>query len=557
MLIRTTCLLVITTLLPLAAQVVGWRGDGTSRFPDQHPPLQWDAETGKNIRWRTLMPNWSNSSPIVVGDKVFVTSEPTDWAPILICCDADSGEILWQRELDHLDHLLGSQAAEARKTWSAALERFRELNRLYAGRNSLAEREAAGEDVAAAVAQLEQRAAALECTFKHHDRRKKGKDRPWTVEQRDKSHADQVKRCARDFGLITLGWNLGIENYHGCLTWLGYGYPTPVSDGERVYVWTAYNAVFAFDLNGRPQWVQHLGKLERSVGCAFATNPVLADGILVCAQAEGSRNKKTPQHITALDTATGKIRWQQQLAGFSIHSPHSPQVLQIDDTQYVYHSDGTLYRLADGKPMVTGLGKSSKGNGSAVKHGDCVFFNVGGDGALGKGVRFHAEGEGIRAEILFEKEGCMVAPRGETPVIWQDRLYTSRVTVDLATGKESRPVRAKSSRQAPNKRGKMDDEKAGNCVPWTLIADHHLIIGGAGGHYMNDRGGFWVIDLTTGKQIAENQLLNAPVSERGVDFYRGESATDEWKTFGNSAPFVAHDRIYFRSLDYLYCIGRR
>jgi len=282
----------------------------------------------------------------------------------------------------------------------------------------------------------------------------------------------------------------------------------------------------------------------------------LADGVLICAQAEGSK-KNNEQFITGIDAASGEIRWQQPLEYFSIHSPHSPQVLSLDGTAYVYHSNGVLYRVSDGKPMVTGLGKSSKGNGSAVINGETVFFNVGGDGNLAKGVRFHAEGDAIRAETLFEQKGLCIAPRGHTPVIWQDQLYTRRATVDLTNGNTSRQVRATSSRQALNKRGKMDDEKAGSGIPWTLVADHHLIIGGAGGHYMNERGGFWVIDLTNRQQVAENQLLNAPVAERGVAFYRGESATDEWQTFGNSAPFVAHDRIYFRSMDYLYCIGRR
>ena len=53
----------------------------------------WDiADSGaKNILWQTRMPSWSNSQPIVVGNKVFTYSEPYS----LVCCDATTGKILW------------------------------------------------------------------------------------------------------------------------------------------------------------------------------------------------------------------------------------------------------------------------------------------------------------------------------------------------------------------------------------------------------------------------------------------------------------------------------
>jgi len=80
-------------------QVVGWHLDTTGRFLDAAPPIEWSAE--KNILWKTLMPNWSNSSPLLVGDRIFVCSEPTT----LVCVRASDGEILWQRTNTYLDML--------------------------------------------------------------------------------------------------------------------------------------------------------------------------------------------------------------------------------------------------------------------------------------------------------------------------------------------------------------------------------------------------------------------------------------------------------------------
>ena len=43
-------------------------GNGT------HPPVAWDAAKGTNILWTTEIPGLANSSPVVWGDRVFLTS---------------------------------------------------------------------------------------------------------------------------------------------------------------------------------------------------------------------------------------------------------------------------------------------------------------------------------------------------------------------------------------------------------------------------------------------------------------------------------------------------
>ena len=39
--------------------------------------LEWDVENGNNIAWKTAIPGLANSSPIVWGDRVFVTTAIT------------------------------------------------------------------------------------------------------------------------------------------------------------------------------------------------------------------------------------------------------------------------------------------------------------------------------------------------------------------------------------------------------------------------------------------------------------------------------------------------
>jgi outer membrane protein assembly factor BamB len=65
--------------LPTAAPQEGswpsFRGPRASGVADgQHLPDEWNGTTGKNVLWRTPIPGLGHSSPIVWGDRIFVTT---------------------------------------------------------------------------------------------------------------------------------------------------------------------------------------------------------------------------------------------------------------------------------------------------------------------------------------------------------------------------------------------------------------------------------------------------------------------------------------------------
>ncbi|HLL77143.1 MAG TPA: PQQ-binding-like beta-propeller repeat protein [Pyrinomonadaceae bacterium] len=97
-----------------------FRGPAASGVADgQNLPDRWDGKTGENILWRTPLPGLAHSSPVVWGDRVFVTtavsSEPNatfrpglygdgdaarDRSPhrwLLYAIDKRTGKILWER----------------------------------------------------------------------------------------------------------------------------------------------------------------------------------------------------------------------------------------------------------------------------------------------------------------------------------------------------------------------------------------------------------------------------------------------------------------------------
>lgn len=77
-------------------QWTGPSGDGIA--PGESAPLEWTAE---NQRWRTPLPAPGNSSPIVAGGRVFLTSaDENGKRRSLLCFDREDGKLLWESGVD-------------------------------------------------------------------------------------------------------------------------------------------------------------------------------------------------------------------------------------------------------------------------------------------------------------------------------------------------------------------------------------------------------------------------------------------------------------------------
>src|SRR5690349_20623554 len=71
-----------------------WRGPDAAGIGDGHElPTTWS--TTDNLDWSLELPGWGTSSPLVYGDRVFVTTETTaDGKKLLLtmCFDRHTGE---------------------------------------------------------------------------------------------------------------------------------------------------------------------------------------------------------------------------------------------------------------------------------------------------------------------------------------------------------------------------------------------------------------------------------------------------------------------------------
>jgi len=203
-------ILVVSVALTAGANWPRFRGPGGSGVSDDTGlPTSWGPE--ESIVWQTPLPGFGTSSPITLGDKIFLTcysgygldqDEPGDQEDLLhhvVCLDRTTGKILWDK-----------------RSWALLPE----------------------------------------------------------------------------------------QDYSGFMALHGYASGTPVTDGQRVYVFFGRSGAWAYGLDGELLWKKSVGK--KTHGWGSATSPILHDDLVIINASVES------QSIVALDKATGKEAWRTE-----------------------------------------------------------------------------------------------------------------------------------------------------------------------------------------------------------------------------------------------------
>jgi len=96
---KSVCLGYLVALLAFpatAANWPNWRGpDNDGISPEKNLPVQWNEN--KNIRWRVALPDRGNSTPVVWGQRVFITQAiEKENRRTVMCFDRTNGKMFWQ-----------------------------------------------------------------------------------------------------------------------------------------------------------------------------------------------------------------------------------------------------------------------------------------------------------------------------------------------------------------------------------------------------------------------------------------------------------------------------
>lgn len=77
-----------------------WRGPDANGVADGRIlPTSWSQ--AKNVRWSAKLPGWGTSSPVVYGNRVYVTTETEERGKkslLTLCFDRENGKELWRHD---------------------------------------------------------------------------------------------------------------------------------------------------------------------------------------------------------------------------------------------------------------------------------------------------------------------------------------------------------------------------------------------------------------------------------------------------------------------------
>lgn len=543
------------------AEVVGWNNDGSGSFPDARPPVVFDGASGTNVKWKAKLPNWSNSSPIVVdadkGPRVILVAEPLDYAPLLLCFDADTGRELWRRELDAVPFLPDAERAEAREVakrgWAAA--RLRKALTAEIATLAKDNRDAWKDknNLPAEAAPILEKAKAAGLHYTGLGSSAGG--------YANYIHPVGGGQFARDHRRLTeLGLMWSSWDYQG--TWDGVAYPSPISDGKRIWTVTMHNLYSCHDVDGNVVWQvrfpppkpsdltpEQKGRLTDKNGrCGwpygwpgqghFSTSPLMVDGKLV---------SMAGAMVRCLDATTGKVLWAEPLDGNIGQNMAVPGVVTLGGERYIVTATGegriadgdSLHRVRDGKRVgvLPGIASSKGGNSGPVIHGDIVVnWPSHGEGVSLTAHRMEVHGDTVTCEPVWPSSPKSRQVNLFRPC-WRDgKLYNANGTIlDLANGTLN-----------PVGRPRHGGGYAG---------DGCLLIGDSLFSWDFYKGSFVWSDIRTGAKLGEGVLPVNPADGHSLAFKREQACLDEWRWLTAATPFAYKDRLYIRAYDFLWCIA--
>ncbi|MBD3291701.1 MAG: PQQ-binding-like beta-propeller repeat protein, partial [Armatimonadia bacterium] len=325
------CLTVMAALVVapicMADDYVGFRTDGTGEYPDADPVTTWSAD--ENVIWKTPMPGASNSLPVIVGDRLFVCSDPAD----LICVDKNSGELLWQASNAPADIAPAEEVADLE-------EKTAEYNRL---RGELGK---VGREM--------------------REVRKKLQDDQDNAELKEQFQQlrEQRSELQEQINPYEGTWYVRPPS-HG---YNGYSSPTPITDGEHVWAVFGNGIAAAYDLEGNRVWARFVEKPPHAWGTS--NTPVLADGKLIL-----HINK-----MRALDPLTGEEIWTSDTPWkWGTHWVH-----EIDGTPVIITTQGAFINAEDGSTIGTVPSTLEWGSGPIVEDGIVYFIDSQGKNAISR-----------------------------------------------------------------------------------------------------------------------------------------------------------------------------
>jgi outer membrane protein assembly factor BamB len=291
----------------------------------------------------------------------------------------------------------------------------------------------------------------------------------------------------------------------------GFAAPTPATDGQRVYAFFDEPGLVALDMPGQVVWTRRLGPFDAPYN--QGSSPVLyKDMVIQCCDHRG------PSYLIALDRASGKERWQ---------TPRPSSGFGHFGTPLVIHVDGRPQLVVNGEPVFAYAPDTGKQLWSCRGMMPCVapspVFGHGlvyaSSGRYGPVMAIDPAGRGDVTETHVRMHLTVGGPYVPTPLVYPHLLV-------------------------PADNGRMRFiSAAGELVADERVRDHFTAspVGADGKIYWcSERGKTYVIDA--------GRLAGDKPSVRVL-------AVNQLDGPCLATPAIAHDRLFIRTTEALYCIA--
>jgi len=489
---------------------IGWRGDGTGRYPGATPPISWERRTNgngyitKGVAWMTPLPNIGVATPIIVGDKIFLASEVSD----LVCLDKQTGRVLWIRSNPEFESL----SVEDRKTNSAYAEKLAPLG---------ADLVRANEDAVAALNARMSNALTV-ATSRTLD--------PVLKRKRDLEKQIDKEQQSIDKKAFARYWGQGVFGFAG---------QTPTSNGKHVCVFFTTGVTACYDLAGNRQWIAG-GRGGGSEHGNFASPLLCGNRVVVWAN-----------EMRAYDVESGKLAWTNSAKAFNTYG--SLFRVESGGESVACFQWGFFARVRDGQ-LVWNQGVFGDSVTTPIVEGDTIF-------ARGGYPKFNDKNSGLKAfKIPASTESGKLAVAYDFKEQWgDDEMVVDKQKNPFDRGFVASPLFVDGLiYQVTQGGGLLVNDAASGALVYRKVLPlkprtHYWDWSGCSAsptlagkliYLMDNQGTTLVIQPGREyKQVAENFLAESKDRKEQAQF--------------NSSPVFEGSRIYYRSPGYLYCLGEK
>jgi outer membrane protein assembly factor BamB len=298
--------------------------------------------------------------------------------------------------------------------------------------------------------------------------------------------------------------------------------PSPVTDGEHVWVMTGTGTLKAFDMDGNERWTRNLSKEYGAFGLNwnYSSSPLLYRDALIVQVLHGMKTE-APSYVLSMDKITGKTRWR-------VERPDRA--------------------TGEGKDAYTTPSVAYVGNAAEIVVSGAVAV-TGHDPETGK--------------ELWRAGGLNDDRTVASPVVFGDLIFAPS---------RQRPLLAL-------KAGGTGDVTSSH-VMWTFNKGPDVPTPVSDGTYLyniTDNGVLYCLDTKTGAVVYQQRLRSAtysgsPVLADGRMYVTNEEgltvvakvsppfeliAENDLDDYTLSSPAISDGQIFIRTKNYLYAIGRK